>query len=73
MKNGEFTWKPDYKYRKWDVDNLGFLWTKAINDVLTELGLWGDDDAMTVGGVSTVHVPINDINKRKLVYKVKEM
>jgi len=63
-------WKTAYAYTKWDVSNFSFVWSKVLDDCISELNIWDDDDVETLLG-STYEVQfISHIDDRKLIYRI---
>ena len=79
MYKGDLRWRPPKKgYKpKWDVDNL-WIWIKAFQDTIVEMGLVDDDNCSIIPNTGEIEfIPVKDFTKRKLVfiittYKIKE-
>jgi hypothetical protein len=67
---GKLSWKPPAEDHKpsWDADNQ-WLWIKCFQDSLKELDIIPEDNVMYIPDTGRIRfVPVNDIEKRKLVF-----
>jgi len=78
LKDGNFhiIWKePTIDYEPtWDIDNLGDIWLKVFKDALQLSKVIENDNVRFVksNGPATFH-EIQDLNERKLVFKIIEI
>ena len=72
MYRGDLRWRPPKKdyTPKWDVDNL-WIWIKAFQDTIVEMGLIDDDNCATIPQTGEIEfIPVETLNERKLVFKI---
>lgn len=72
--NGKFIYpiETSKSNSSWDIGNLGFAWSKAIDDCLRDLGIIPDDSIDFVRSTGKItFVPVKDYDKRKLVIILK--
>ena len=74
-RSGIIIWKkPDKDYEPgWDEDNLRMFWEKCIKDVLTELGIWIDDDAYHCRGTNSMVYFIEELSDRRIEIDFKKL
>lgn len=64
--------KEDKSNSNWDIGNLGFAWSKAIDDCLHKLNIIPDDSIQYVKSTGKVtFIPIECYENRKIVVKIK--
>lgn len=68
MKNGWY--QIPEKPGRWDIGNLGLFWTKVFDDALQDAKVIPDDSIKYIVGTGgTFFHEVDDIDKRKLVFK----
>jgi hypothetical protein len=71
MRKGKLYWKEaNASYvPNWDIDNLAFLWIKAINDTLVKSGIIPEDNVSYVKGGKYKIKYVKDLNNREIIIK----
>jgi hypothetical protein len=75
LKSGYLTWleaKDNYE-PNWDIDNLAFIWIKAINDCLQKKKIIKNDNVKHIKGISYDFIEIKNHQQRKIVVTIKEV
>lgn len=60
----------DYQ-ANWDIGNLAMIWLKCLDDVIVKKKILADDTVMYFTGGAFKFQPIDNLEDRKLVYKIK--
>lgn len=72
MRKGKINYKPvkdNYK-PNFDLENLAGIWIKCGNDTLVKNKVIIDDNVSIIREVSYKFIPVDDLNKRKIVINI---